>query len=43
MLNHKLIARAPDKMMAYFDNLIILAFRNFIIYVKVKEQKIDDE
>ena len=43
MLGHKLIVRAPDKMIAYYKNLIILAFRNFIIYVNVKEQKFDDE
>lgn len=43
MLGHKLIVRAPDKMIAYYHNLIILAFRNFIIYVNVKEQKFDDE
>ena len=43
MLGQKLITRAPDKMIAYYDNLIILAFRNFILYVNVKEQKFDDE
>ena len=43
MFEHKLIARAPDKMIAYYENLIILAFRNFILYVNVKEQKIDDD
>ena len=28
-------------MIAYYGNLIILAFRNFVVYVNVKGQKIE--
>ena len=30
-------------MVAYYDKLIILAFRNVIIYVNATDQKIDEE
>ena len=38
----KLIVRAPDKMIDYFDGFIMLAFRNVIFYVKVDGKRIEE-
>ena len=38
----KLIVRAPDKMIDYFDGFIMLAFRSVIFYVKVDGKRIEE-
>ena len=35
------IKRGPDKMIDYFDNFVILAYRDTIIYLDVSEAKIE--
>ena len=37
LFNNELITRAPDKMIGFYHDFIILAFRNFIIYVNAKD------
>ena len=40
--SNKIIERAPDKMIDFLDNHILLAYRNLIIYMDVSEYGLMD-
>jgi len=42
MFGDNLIDRSPDKMIDILDGMILLAYRNSIIYVSVSQYGIDD-
>ena len=41
LFKNKLIERAPNKMIDYFDGYIMLAYRNVLFYLKIDKNKID--
>lgn len=38
----KIIQRAPDKMISYYQSFVLLAFRNTLVYISVEDQSIDE-
>ncbi len=42
MFGENLIDRSPDKMIDILDGVILLAYRNSIIYVSVSKYGVDD-
>ena len=41
--HNKLIERAPNKMIDYFDGYIILGFRSVLVYLKINKEEIDEK
>ena len=41
IFKHQLIVRAPDKMIDYFCDFILIAYRNLIVAINVTDLKID--